>query len=485
MSTRLFLSLLVVSACSSNVGVTRVEASIGFGLWGSTDTLDVTPQIVCEDDGTHAFPYHDSGVGGMGTMQQSSCTLSGIAIHRTLDLQAVADGIVAQSADYNVNILTGGIAGNSLLKQTARFFDGYAFSYGVSHAAPPLGDQAYAYVARDASKWMGQLANSIPDLQVADLVLPASHDAGMYTLNVTDTDKAVKALCMAYLDVKTVCDKAGPWGKQGIINFALTQKETVGDQLRLGTRMFDFRPAKPVAGGTAYHIHMIIAGVQFDTFLKGISTFLSSAPDEVVFIQITSAGIETSQFTPLTKSEVKTYLDQNIATGVGYDLVDDIKSYNNQFLSQVVAGGKRVIVVMGKTDVNDGYTDAAYGASITNPATVIKALKGTLGKCNSATYQYNVLQLQDTGSLWLKNNYSKLPKSKALAWINDLGLSGTGSILQATKSTFDHGTYAWLLETATLAGLAKCRAPVVLLNDFVDPVLTSRAIGLTHYRNKH
>lgn len=41
---------------------------------------------------------------------------------------------------------------------------------------------------------------------------------------------------------------------------------------------------------------------------------------------------------------------------------------------------------------------------------------------------------------------------------------------------------AWLTGSA-LAGITQCKAPVMLLNDFVDPALAARAEALTQYRH--
>lgn len=465
-------------------------SSITFNLWGYTDNTQTTPRFDCEGSDPQSFPFSDSNVQNIGTMGKSDCTMStsSSAYHRDFHLQSISPSNTEQkNIMYKINTITGGIEGSKVGLQTAVFFtynsSDYVMNYGVSHAAPPVTDQAYIYTGHSNSTWMGDLTKTCPNLKICDLVLPGSHDAGMYEINVSDLDMVVKKICGK---LGSICEKANTVGLQLVKNVSLTQKDTANDQLKFGTRFFDFRPAYDTDDSRkiVYHVHNFIPGVKFDTFLSDIDTFLEDNPSEIVFIQITSSGIDTSNFTPLTKSQVGEDLKKNI-TKVGYDLTTSIDDYNDELITDVVKKGKRLIVVFDKNNVKDSYNDKAYSASLTDPKYVIDALTSTIQ--SKGNFQYMVLQLQDTGSAALINNLGNiLNADNLLAWGNDLVVSETGNLLQATKPIFDNHTYQWLIATDTLDALYKQTSMVVLLNDFVESALSSHAIGLTksRYQNR-
>lgn len=286
------------------------------------------------------------------------------------------------------------------LQKAVFFTDGqsYVMNYGVSHAAPPLTDQAYIYTGYSNPTWMGYLAGVYPKLKIRDLVLPGAHDAGMYMMSdVGDIAAAVEKMCSTHEVIKFICKTATEhMGQQLLENMSITQKDTAMDQLRFGTRFFDFRPAYNSSKTAVYHVNNFIPGVQFKDFLTDIDGFLKSNPSEIVFVQITSSGIDTDQFKPLSQSETEQFLSKYISKDVGYNLTTSIGSYNDKLLTDVVHGGKRLIVIFGKDNVKDSYSDGPYSASLTDPQSVINALTSTLQ--TGGSYQYTVLQLQNTGS---------------------------------------------------------------------------------------
>jgi len=92
-----------------------------------------------------------------------------------------------------------------------------------------------------------------------------------------------------------------------------------------------------------------------------------------------------------------------------------------------------------------------------------------------------MLQLQNTGS-----NYITAKKNieKSIYQWTLVGVSDAGSILQYTKPDFDKQTYSWLVQKGKDGSMKKCSHPIILLNDFVEPALTSHAIALTKMRLK-
>ena len=476
----LFVSLAFVH---STLAVPRLGAEIGFTLSATTDGSQTLPAFHCTGDRVYKFPFEASRLPDVGQMAAGSCTLQGpFPVHRAMYLLSLAsDDSEQESVFYNINIWTGAIDGKSLLEQNTRFFDGQAMSYGVSHAAPPITDQAYIYTGSSRERWMEALQTDLPDLLVTELVLPGAHNAGMYALNVRDVAEAIGRLCQHGSLLEAICAVGGSLGAQAIANLSLNQKDTAYDQLRLGTRFFDLRPGYS-SDGVAYHIHNFVPGVAFDSFLGDVNRFLLEATKEIVFLQVTDTEIDRVAFTPLSKGQVQQALARTIDEKVGFTIVDSIAEFNGRKLTALADSGTRVIAVFGKSSVNDSYRDEAYSQSLTDPTSVIEALQSALGRCAASGYQYNNFQLQDTGQLALEH-YEGAIAANLLSWANALLFSTTGSLLQATKPFFDRGTYAWLVDEQTLAEITKCRAPVMLLNDFVDPALAARGEALSRYRH--
>jgi hypothetical protein len=261
-------------------------------------------------------------------------------------------------------------------------------------------------------------------------------------------------------------------------NLSITQKDNSYDQMMIGTRYFDFRPAYNKLEGIekTYHIHNFIPGVLFEEFLKGINKYLLEYPQEIAVIRISSSGIDKDNFTPLKKNEVEKFFKKFISDEVGYDLPKSFKSYHDQCLKEVVNSGKRILVLFGSFDDNNSYDDDNYSSSLTDTSYVISALDKTIKK--QENYDYTVLQLQNTGSAALKH-YTVDLLENCTAWANDILGSESGNILQATKPIFDHDTYQWLTKSAVIRGIADQNCPVIIQNDFVDIALTAHAMALS------
>jgi hypothetical protein len=220
-----------------------------------------------------------------------------------------------------------------------------------------------------------------------------------------------------------------------------------------------------------------VPGVLFSEFLLDVNKFLTENKQEIAVIRIGDNGIDTHLFSPLKKAQVSDFLEKTIDKKlVGYTMPEDLKQFNQRTLQEVIADGKRVIVLFDNFSVNDSYGNA-YTQSLTDPAAVIGALNETLDK-PAAGYDYTVLQLQDTGSAALEHYIPEILEHPA-SWLNDLVFSRSGNILQATKPIFDNSTYQWLTGKSKRAGINRQEGFVVLLNDFVDIALTEHAIALS------
>lgn len=490
-----------------------INTGIGINIWAYTGAADLMPRFDYEGDALHAYPYQKSTLGNVGTMDAGKTfDTRGIApLHRQLHLQVLNPGnkICLTEEVYEINRITGTIGGKDVAKQTVAVFndgDGKAclMNYGISHAAEPLCDQSYIYTGKENRRWMEKLAKECPGIQIKDLVLAGSHDAGMYTLNLNLKNEAFYYLMIDRLltlleltvilapvaiEIKVIIAKNGLDVALG--NFSITQKDTAFNQMLIGTRYFDFRPAydktTPDKWLTqTYHIHGFIPGVNFTAFLQDINRYLENNPGEIAVINVNDQGLNDN-FTPLNKAQVNEFLQKNISGKVGYRLLENENAgeFTEQTLSEVVDSGLRVIVLYGSMNTNDSYNDTDYSASLTDPKDVLRALNETLENPATGTL-YTILQLQDTGSAALYKHYIGQVLLDAMSWANDLLGSKTGNILQATKPIFDHATYQWLTKKETVDGINRQPGFVVLLNDFVDISQSEHAIALTgeKYRAK-
>jgi len=467
----------------------------GFNLWTYTDSPSVTPRFDLEGDALHPFPFQESNLKPLGMMKEGYCfDTTGVApAHRDFHLQLIgSNGLQIKYVDYKINRVTGSIEGNRVLKQTAINFTyndkNYMMNYGVSHAALPLGNQSYIYAGEYNAGWMGDIAKKYPDLSVKDLVLSGSHDAGMYETNIENVNAAVEQIKIGIPILNTLLKIiANPLRDLNVFeNVAVTQKDTAYTQLLTGTRYFDFRPA--FAKGEfrvdrTYHIHGFIPGVLFSEFLQETNKFLQENKGEFAIIRIADSGIDKDNFTPLSKKQVESCLEGTISNDVGYEITTNIKDYNSKTLLQMAAD-KRLIILYDYTSINDSYNDDDYSQSLTDTSFILNALESTVK--NSGSYQYTVLQLQNTGSSALQHYASKILLNPILlkSWANDLLLSGTGNILQATKPIFDHATYQWLTQESTIENVVAQESPVIVQNDFVDVALSQHAMALTLKRYK-
>ena len=477
-----------------------IAANPKFTLTGVTDNPYVSARFDCEGDGLHKFPYATSGLDGVGKMGFSSCKLEwGVGVvNREFHLQAQSGSQHLENILYKINTWTGSVNGDGLLKQQPKFFDvgddHFAMSYGVSRFPSPVGDQAYIYVSRDHSTWMGDLLFDVyGDIMLGQLVLSGSHDAGMYVVGETSQVRDHIGEYCKIGPLKMLCGQVGSkLGSQMIVNLALTQKSSALTQLKLGTRFFDFRPAAPKGDAptadNTYHVHNFVPGAKFADFLKEINTFYGLVPhgmttkEEVVVLQIKTDGIDKDHFTPLDREQVTSLVSAYIKE-VPFSVVDSLESMRCTKLRDMK---EKLIVLFRPSGVNDSYSESVYEHSLTNADGVLGKLRDTQKNCSGEDKQFSVFQLQDTGNGWVMNdgNRTTILKNNPVAWANDLLSSGTGSVLQATKPAFDRSTYTWLSNQTVADGMLGCHGPVVLLNDFVDGALASIAVAQTKIRSQ-
>jgi hypothetical protein len=396
--------------------------------------------------------------------------------------------------------------------------NGCAVSYGFYDAPDGGKDRAYMYVTDDQSDWMSRCLARKPALRgqpFGTFVLPGSHDAGMFC--GLDSDEAGRELVGRLIEkypseqmlgqalaglalgpllasALTGIVKSGGAATRALINLSYTQKDNISTQLALGVRYFDFRPGynAPFNGldNILRHQHNFVPGYEFAKFLADVVDFLKSHGEEIVVVNINSAGFMDPGAMQPKAGEVGAHVLRALErTGLRSGDVSDL----GRPVGDLIKDGKRLIVldqtVSGNTlKVRDSYDDDAYATA--DPAPILAQLDKTLGG-EALDIAWTVLQLQGTyTNLPIRLAKKDLP-GKVLAgamfasWL--CSHSDASSPLLSTKASFDHATYPWLMEK-NLAGrnlAGRCgKKLVVLLNDFVDNALTSHAAVLTEQRSE-
>jgi hypothetical protein len=373
-----------------------------------------------------------------------------------------------------------------MLKTPSQFGPDWAVSYGFydsgSGAISGLTnqDQSYIYVTRNQSNWMGDLAQSLgsafTDKPFCTLALPGSHDAGMFdarTLGELIESKATSSSFIASLGNafgSFIAGLAAPAIKPAAINLAMTQKDNITDQLKLGVRYFDFRPGRcVVAYPGIYHQHGIIPGYGYQKFLEDVLNFLKDHPSEIVVVSLNFDGFKKSMRPGL--SELENILsDARKRTGTQQSNVVGNKKDLQTSYKGLVAANKRLLFLnqVGAADdatKYDSYNDDYKSVSV-DP--ILKALKG-MTFSGQFDNDYTVLQLQGTAT--------GLPGASFAGVVT---LSNASSPLLSTKAAFDTETYPWLKENVTRK--LSTEKLIVFLNDFVDNALVSTAIAVTKQR---
>lgn len=464
---------------------------IDFNLLGYSGSLGIKARFDAEGDGLKTISFDQAkSYAYFGKVGQDHCTLrySISTLHRDFHLQPLVDDQNRGEAFYKINTVTGGIDGNSTDKQQSKFFTvgntQYVMNYGVSHASDEspakLGDQAYLYISTAKTDWMKSLVAYNPT--ISQLAVAGAHDAGMWQVDPDFIALSQFAILIANVVpvigglIALVGEAAAP---TIAYNMAVTQKDQPGDLLKMGIRHFDFRPAKiPLLGNRVSHVHGPIPGGKFSTFLEQVNQFLKTYASEVVFVEIKGSGITREIATFLTRQEVEDFLKQYIDASVGYQIYEgnQVADMNQKRWNDVLHTG-RVVVMYQPSDISS-YSDGLYGWSMTDPSAVEGTVMNTLWSIDAS--KFNSIQCQDTASTYFVNNWSEFAKHPS--WYNDIGLSGTGSLLADTKPTFDQRLYARLSSTEAQANLRSHLGFTAMINDFVDTALVDLCFSLTHTR---
>ena len=416
----------------------------------------------------------------------------------TATVQGSPTPIYSRYADIDAAL---GSLGNSnmdhMLGTPSQFYPAWwALSYGFFDSwLPDMGltnkDQAYVYLTRSMSDWMGQLASemgtALAQQPFSVWALPGAHDSGMF--DMTAMDKIIEdatliaVLCPAYGPVLAAAKIASEIAllsgqfRRGVINFAMTQKDNFTAMLNLGVRYFDFRPGycyKTVLDGI-YHQHAVIPGCNYKEFLTEVMTWLAIHTGEIVVISLNFQGFADDAMQPTPEKLASVVAEVQKTTNTEKIVLGD-KSDLSTCYETLMAENKRLIflnqvsVPQANATKNDSYNADVYAT--TNVNNILEALAGmTVTGQAEADCDYTVLQLQGTSTDTLEGKVDSAAS-----------LSNASSPLMSTKPGFDNQTYPWLLENVS-KNLSAGQL-VVFLNDFADNALASVAVEVTKQRMK-
>jgi hypothetical protein len=370
-----------------------------------------------------------------------------------------------------------------MLKTPSQFGSDWAVSYGFYDSGNGKlsgltnQDQSYVYITRDQSAWMGELARTLgsafTDKPFAVFALPGSHDAGMFDPKLLGNLIGSTAF-LALLSPAIGMILAGltlPQINRAAINFGMTQKDNITDQLKLGVRYFDFRPGRCAVPFTGvYHQHAVIPGYPYQQFLEDVLNFLKNHPSEIVVVSANFQGFAQDRMKPSVSELDGLLAAAQEATGTKTTIVPGDKNSLRTPYKDLIAAGKRLIFLnqIGAGDdasKYDSYTDA-YKTTDVNA--ILQALE-EMTSSGQSNCDYTVLQLQGTATGLSGGQFA------SIATVSD-----ASSPLLSTKPGFDSKTYPWL--EANVASRLSPEKLLVFLNDFADNALVSTAIAVTKQR---
>ncbi|KAM0791848.1 hypothetical protein ACM66B_004105 [Microbotryomycetes sp. NB124-2] len=416
---------------------------------------------------------------------------------------------------HPVTGITRGKGLNSTAESTAIFAEQGVISYGFHDAGSARRNQLYAYVTPRLENWLGDLIGNDPawnKVSFCKLALPGSHDAGMYgplhggliaLIQEGHFGHALKSGLITNIAspvVRGLVDllesfKLSP--NRVLANMALTQKDTIESQLRIGVRFFDFRPGWcfhdviHTQREKLYHQHAIVPGCTYESFLTSVLNFLATHPKEIVVVELKDDGFaiksdryHEDKLVVYTMVPTEEELAQDMqrareaTTAPGArDIVVGDASDMAKSIGEIIGSNRRLLLIdrvhhPEQWQRNDSYDHVAYNTD--EPAPIIAALEKTLAESSKPEPAQAegkaprgcIYQLQGTPTSDLMDDLKA-----------SLTYSDSSSLLTYIKPKMDRVTYPWL-------ATHDFHEPgnIVLLQDFVEGVLVEHAIDISRRR---
>jgi hypothetical protein len=352
-------------------------------------------------------------------------------------------------------------------------------------AGLPIWDQFYVTVTTDNSNWMSALAplNSIAASKpFTRFILPAAHDVGMNNLQNAEACIQYAAIpFLAALKSEKVPVVSGSKIPDNILTgfvpniiqgLAITQKDTLQTILQLGARYFEFRPAyvydtvrkaQPIPD-KLYFMHGPVPGMDYDKFLSGCFSFLSSHSGEVIVVQLRWDGVPKQCATP-TSQVLQSYLDQALKSTEGTVQVGSLKDMQTLSIQALRSQQKRFILLQNVPSYST-YNDKG-NATLTGDSIIAEF--NTLSASGQVGNAFTNIQCQATAS--------SLPDVVAFS---SLTANVSNSCLLCTKAVCDSKTMPWIKQNA----LSRLTAEqlVVIMDDFFDGAICDLAQDLSTLR---
>ncbi|HEV2803274.1 MAG TPA: hypothetical protein VGW12_22630 [Pyrinomonadaceae bacterium] len=301
----------------------------------------------------------------------------------------------------------------------------------------------------DNSSWMNELLRRKPDVTLNQLTMPGSHDAGVYTGHTTDYNLG----------------GGGEW--------AATQRLSILDQLKAGSRYFDMRVCWYGNDLVTYHGESGYGayGAKLNTILGDVETFLSSAEgmNEVVILRfkrpdIHSVHNSTSDTVAAVKNSPHLYKPASPNSNLATAKLSDLKGRFVAAFDNYYAGlWDRPNGVFPYYEIADSNSTQATGLSVYDNY----SNDGTFEQMNADQKP----KLNKFGG-W-GNGYLFL-----LSWT----LSGGGSVsdIEVLAGMANPWLPKKLSELIANHGTEKPHTPNIVYIDFVDPYLCRAIIELNH-----
>lgn len=334
--------------------------------------------------------------------------------------------------------------------------------------------QIYCVATENQRRWMEKLFDDLGEerlqsLKFSELILPGSHDSGMYTNQPVFQ----------------------------IASFANTQKDSIQNQLALGARIFDFRPGKLRDGwgdrffssevknkyvdflrniginsgevlesmfegqkNTLRHIHNFVPGATCVEVVGQIADFLAENPKEIVVINAVSNGISEAVEIG-TYSELRQIAEEELSRHSGLEVGD--KHALKKTVAEIIDAGERLIIVGNKAVMGEDaiVTCGSYSNQYESKDS---------GNVVSACKKFNDRDLNGQDLAEYSLQLTATAADGAIFRILT-SLTQSSSPLFATKAATDMLTYNWLLA----GNLRRDHGDTLLAvyNDFYDPGLTA------------
>lgn len=354
------------------------------------------------------------------------------------------------------------------------------YDAGSGVAGLPNMDQCYVTVTSEQSGWMGLVApvgSAAAAKSAGRFALPAPHDCGMNTMEVSDTILYTNPLTyLTYLSaipgVGNVTGLLPSYAHDVIFALSVTQKDPIPVLFQLGARYFEFRPAlipAPLILGTGipadeyFFVHNFIPGLSFSAFLNYALAFLEANMTEIVVVQIRNDGVNDNftNIDPLSLIQTVAAAQAQRNSPVQTASEDE---FNTLTIDQLRSANKRLVI----TQESNQYSSYGDANATLDPGPIVNEFQG-MSSDAQAGHTFTLLQCQGTAT-----------SIQAVLMYSVAFSNASTSPLMCTKASFDRATLPWIRDNGQA-----CFDPdksLVIMNDWLDGATCDIAIQLSRER---